>query len=208
MKEEKDYIRDIAEIRSMMERTSKFMLLSGWSGVLAGIYALTGAYAAYKVFQFNPLEPAYDGVWSEDGSSVLPGLLVLALTVLVLAIGTAVLLSSRKAGKRNEKLWNAVSRRLVGSMAVPLVTGGLLALMLLSKGLAGLVAPVTLIFYGLALYNAGRFTYQEIRVLGLLEIGLGLIGAWFIGYGLLSWAIGFGLLHIVYGIYIHYRYER
>ena len=93
-------------------------------------------------------------------------------------------------------------------MAVPLVTGGLLLLLLLSAGLVGLLAPFSLLFYGLALYNAGQFTYQEVRTLGLLEIGLGLLGTYFIAYGLLCRALGFGVLHILYGIYIHYKYER
>lgn len=207
MKAEKDYIRDIAEIRSMMERTSKFLSLSGWAGVMAGIYALTGAYLAYKLFYFNPDEITYTTTTSGDWSTTLPKLIFLALIILVLAIGTAVFLSYRKASKRGEKLWNATSRRLLIHMFVPLVAGGLLILVLISKGLIGLMAPFTLIFYGLALYNAGKFTYGEVRVLGLIEVGLGLIGAYFIGYGLLFWAIGFGLLHIIYGIYIHYRYE-
>ena len=55
MKEEKDYIQDISEIRSMMERSSKFLSLSGLAGVMAGIYALVGAFVAYTVFDFNPV---------------------------------------------------------------------------------------------------------------------------------------------------------
>ncbi len=208
MKEEKDYIRDITEIHSMMERTSKFLSLSGWSGVLAGIYALVGACVAYNLFYFNPDEIAYDLPASPGGEDHFGKLIGLALTILVLAIGTAAFLAGKKAGKRNETLWNATTRRLLIQMAVPLVTGGLLILILISNGLTGLVAPFTLIFYGLALYNAGKFTYGEVRVLGLLEIGLGLTGAWFIGYGMLCWAIGFGALHIIYGIYIHYKHER
>ncbi len=208
MKEEKDYIRDIAEIRSMMERTSKFLSLSGWAGIMAGIYALIGAYLAYKLFYFNPGEMAYTTMESGNWPFTLLNIIVLALIVLVLAIGTAVFLSYKKANKRGEKVWNATSRRLVASMAVPLVAGGLLVLVLISKGLIGFIAPFTLVFYGLALYNASKFTYGEVRTLGLIEIGLGLIGTYFIGYGLLFWAIGFGLLHIIYGIYIHYRYEQ
>lgn len=204
MSEEKDYIRHITEIRSMMERSSKFLSLSGWAGIMAGIYALTGAYVAHRFWSFRPDEPAYA---STGGGSVTP-LIALALGILVLAIGTAVFLSHKKAHRRGERLWNATSRRLLVHMAVPLVAGGLLIVVLISKGLIGLVAPLTLIFYGLALYNAGKFTYGVVKILGLIEIGLGLIGAYFIGYGLLCWAIGFGLLHIIYGIYIHYRYER
>lgn len=208
MEKGKDYIRDIVEIRSMMERTSKFLSLSGWAGVMAGIYALAGAYLAYKLFYFNPDEVIYTSAGSGNWSVTMLKLIVLALIILVLAIGTAVFLSYKKAGKRGEKLWNAASRRLLINMAVPLLAGGLLILVLISKGLIGLIAPFTLLFYGLALYNAGKSTYGELRVLGLIEIGLGLISAYFVGYGLLFWAIGFGLLHIIYGIYIHYKYER
>lgn len=208
MEKESDYIRDITEIRSMMERASKFLSLSGWAGIMAGIYALAGAYVAYKLLYFNPDEIAYATAASGNWSATLLKLIALALTILVLAIGTAIFLSYKKANKRSEKLWNATSRRLLINMAVPLVSGGLLILVLISKGLIGLVAPLTLLFYGLALYNAGKFTFGEVRVLGLVEIGLGLVSAYFIGYGLLCWAIGFGLLHIIYGIYIHYKYEQ
>ncbi len=208
MSQEKDYIRDITEIRSMMERTSKFLSLSGWAGIMAGIYALTGVYVAYKLLYFNPDELVYTTVASGNWPPNLLKTIALALTILVLAIGTAVFLSYKKAYKRKEKLWNATSRRLLINMAVPLITGGLLIVALIAKGLIGLIAPLTLIFYGLALYNGGKFTYGAVRVLGLIEIGLGLIGVYFIGYGLLCWAIGFGLFHIIYGIYIHYRYER
>ncbi|GGG78675.1 hypothetical protein GCM10007415_08420 [Parapedobacter pyrenivorans] len=205
MKKEKDYVGDIAAIRSMMERTSKFLSLSGWAGIMAGIYALMGAYVAYVYFAFDPDEVTQ--VPSDEGI-VLPKLIALAVAVLVLAIGTAIFLSYKKADKRGERIWNTTSRRLLINMSVPLVAGGILIFVLISKGLIGLVAPFTLVFYGLALYNAGNFTYAEVRMLGLMEIVLGLVGLCFIGYGLLCWAIGFGVLHIIYGIYIHYRYER
>lgn len=208
MKKEKDYAGDIAAIRSMMERTSKFLSLSGWAGIMAGIYALAGAFLAYKYFAFSPDEIGYRRGASGNGDIPLHNLVALAAAILVLAIGTAVFLSYRKANKRSERIWNATSRRLLINMAVPLVVGGVLVLVLISKGLIGLIAPFTLIFYGLALYSAGNFTYAEVRMLGLIQIGLGLIGTCFIDYGLLCWAVGFGLLHIIYGIYIHYRYER
>lgn len=207
MKKEKDYIGDIAEIRSMMERSSKFLSLSGWAGVMAGVYALVAAYLSYAVLDFNPGEIAPSTNGLATGFPIPPQLVSLALGTLLLAIGTAVFLSQRKSSKRGEKLWNATSRRMVATMAIPLVSGGLLILILLSNGLVGLAAPFSLIFYGLALFAAGSFTYGAVKFLGLMEVVLGLIGTCFIGYGLLCWAIGFGVLHIVYGIYIHYRYE-
>jgi len=138
----------------------------------------------------------------------LLNVIFLALLILILAIGTAIFLSHKKADKRGEKLWNTTSEKLLINMAVPLTAGGLLLLILISQGLIGLIAPFTLLFYGLALYNAGRFTYEVVKILGLIQIGLGLLGAYFVGYGLVFWALGFGVAHIIYGIYIHYRYEK
>ena len=93
-------------------------------------------------------------------------------------------------------------------MAVPLAAGGVLILILLSQGMVGLIVPMTLIFYGLALFNAGKFTYGEVKFMGIIQIVLGLLAAYFVAFGLFFWAIGFGLVHIAYGIYIHYKYER
>lgn len=203
MKEERDYLQDLEEIRSMMERSSKFLSLSGWAGVMAGFYALAGAWIAYDRYSFAPDRLAYDTLPPE-----LPQVMMVALLVLILALGTAIGLSYRKAEREGESVWNAASRRLLASMAVPLVAGGLLLLLLLSNGLIGLMAPLSLLFYGIALYNAGNITYKEIKYLGLIQIVLGLAGTWFIAYSLLLWAIGFGAVHIIYGIAIHYRYER
>jgi hypothetical protein len=208
MKEEQNYIQDIAEMRSMMERSSKFLSLSGLAGIMAGIYALAGAYVAYKFFYFNPDEVVYSNLQSGSLSSSLLKVILLAITILILAIGTAIFLSYKKANKREEKFWNPTAKRLLINMAVPLIAGGLLILILIAKGLIGFIAPFTLLFYGLGLYNASKFTYEEVRSLGLIQIGLGLISSYFVGYGLLFWAFGFGVVHIIYGIYMHYKYER
>jgi hypothetical protein len=201
MKEQRDYIQDIAEIRSMMERSSKFASLSGWAGILAGIYALGGAFAAYSLLGFNPDELNY-------ASPNLSNVILLAIGVLVLALISAIYLSWRKSRSKDEKVWNATSKRLLSSMAIPLVSGGVLILILLAHGLIGLAAPLMLIFYGLALVNAGHFTIPEVKIIGIVQITLGLLSTWFIEYGLILWAIGFGAVHIIYGIYMHFRYER
>ncbi|HEY0896982.1 MAG TPA: hypothetical protein VGE15_10570 [Sphingobacteriaceae bacterium] len=203
MKNEKDYIRDIVEIRTMMERSSKFVSLSGWAGILAGIYALAGGYIASKVYDFNP-----DEIAGNQSDSGMTRIVLLALIILILALCTAVYFSYRRANMRGEKLWNPSAKQLLICMAVPLLAGSVLILILLSEGLTGLMAPFSLLFYGLALFNASKFTYDAVKVLGLVEIVLGLLGSWLIGYGLLLWMLGFGVAHIIYGIYVYYRYER
>jgi len=197
MKEEKDAIREIAEIRSMMERSSKFLSLSGWAGIMAGLFALTGAFIAYKYLHFQSLDPAN-----------LSQVIYLAIAVLLLSFFSATYFSMRKAAKRGEKLWNNITRQLLMHMAVPLIAGGLLTLILVSKGFIELAAPFTLMFYGIALYNAGKYTIDEVKFMGLIQIILGLVSAIYVQYGLFFWAIGFGLLHIIYGVYMHFRYEQ
>ena len=201
MKDEQEYIQDITEMRSMMERSSRFMSLSGLAGVMAGIYALGGAFVAWYILGFQPGAPV-------TTESNVPLLVLVGVIVLVLAIGTAFLLSWKKAGRRQEKFGNPVGKRLLINMAVPLVAGGLLVLIMIAKGMTGFIAPFTLLFYGLAQYSAGKYTYDEMKSLGLINLGLGLVGAYFTEYGLVLWALGFGVVHIVYGIYMHYRYER
>ena len=187
----------------MMERSSKFMSLSGWAGIMAGIYALAGALIAWKVFDFNPDELFYKNPGPGSG---FRNVFLLSGLILVLALATSIFDSFLRAKKRGEKAWNVLSRRLIANMSAPLVSGGILILVLIAYGLIGLVAPLTLIFYGLALYNAGNFTFNEVRILGIVQITLGLISLHMIQYGLLIWAVGFGLAHIVYGIYMHYKH--
>ena len=206
MEKEHDYTRDIAAIRSMMERSSKFLSLSGWAGIMAGIYALVGAYMAFAFFRFNPDQVQY--VPAGNPSPSLTPVVLLATTVLILSIATAIFLSYKRARKRAEFIWNPTSRRMITTMALPLVSGGILILVLLASGLSGLLAPLSLLFYGLALYSAGNYTFKEIQFLGIIQVGLGLISSYFIEFSLLLWAIGFGVMHIVYGIYIHIRHER
>lgn len=201
MSKEQDYINDLAEIRSMMEQSSKFLSLSGWAGIMAGLYALAGAYVAHSILNFNPDSVSY--LYYNFGEVIL-----LALGVLFISLITAILFSKKKASDRGEKIWNPTSKRLLASMSVPLLVGGVLIIFYMSNDLYALIAPTSLIFYGLSLYNAGNFTINEVRWMGFVQIALGLINVWFLGFGLLFWSIGFGAVHLVYGIYMHFRYER
>jgi uncharacterized membrane protein YidH (DUF202 family) len=203
MAEQRDYSRDIAEIRSMMERSSKFLSLSGWSGILAGLYGLAGFYLAYYNLQFHPVD-----IWGTGLTTNLSSLFMLAIAILVLALGSAIYLSVRKAHRRGETAWNTTSKLLMLNLSVPLLTGGLLIFILYYHGLLGLLAPTTLLFYGLAIYNASKFTFDDMKVFGLIQIALGVLGAYYIPYGMWFWAVGFGLVHIGFGIYMHLRYER
>ena len=222
---EKEIVDELVSIRSMMERSSKFISLSGLSGILAGVYALIGAAYAYYILyyhmldEFNPYIPNHPGTLTSFGSiwvnysnhyysQVLITFIVIALVVLVASVGTGIFLSARKAKRRGQPLWSKTSRALLFHMATPLITGGILILILIVRGHYGIAAPMSLIFYGLSLISASSYTFSMVKYLGLCEIILGLIAACLPGFGLLFWAIGFGVLHIIYGSLMYFKYDR
>jgi hypothetical protein len=205
-----DSLKDLRDIRQMMERSSRFISLSGFSGIAAGLWALAGAAIARYVI-FENYYTAYDDIGHFTG----PGFIKLKMQVFILAAAvfagaflTSFYFTWKKSNKDGLSLWNPVSRRLFWNMVIPLVAGGLFIISLLRYDDWRFVAPCCLIFYGLALVNASKYTLTDIRYLGYCEIVLGLINMQWIGYGLYFWAIGFGVLHIVYGIVMWWKYER
>jgi hypothetical protein len=200
----------LTEIKHLMERSSRFISLSGFSGIFAGVYALLGSLAAYYYLNFNGSTQGRGDLESPgvDEKSLLVFLAADALIVLVLAITTGILLTTRRAKKDGNSLFDAAAKKLIINLCIPLFTGGLFCLALIYHGNTFYVAPAMLIFYGLSLVHASQFTREDVRSLGLTEIALGLISLFIVGYGLLFWVLGFGVLHIVYGTYMYHKYEK
>jgi hypothetical protein len=207
MNQQQDQLATLHEIRSIMDRSSRFISLSGLSGVFAGVFALAGAAAVkWHLSQHNIL---YRDTYTISLNwNTIAFLLTVAGLVLVLAIGSAVYFTYRNARKSNQRVWDSKSKRLLINLAIPLATGGIFCAIMLYHGIVYLVAPAMLIFYGLALVNGSKYTLRDIHYLGLSEIVLGLFAAFYIGYGLLAWTVGFGVLHILYGTLMYYKYER
>ena len=221
--EEKQIGDELASIRSLMERSSKFISLSGLSGILAGVYALIGAGFAYYMLyipneQFIIRTPPPDSApvkglfygFDFNGyvASLEPRLLLIALLVFIASVSTGILLTIRKAKRKGQPIWGTTSKLLLFNMATPLAVGGILILIFIYRGYYGIVASTSLIFYGLSLIGAGNFTFTDVKYLGMCEIVLGLIAACVPGYGLLFWTIGFGVLHIVYGSIMYLKYDK
>jgi hypothetical protein len=206
------YLEDIKEIKSLMNKSTRFISLSGLSGILAGIYALIGSVFGYFVIldaRRNGYTETIDSLvktpWDSNPSLKI---FVIAGVVLFLAVVTAYFLTKAKAKKHNQKVWTKQSIRLVVNFLIPLGIGGLFTLALLQYHLLELVAPAMLIFYGLACINASQYTLGTVKYLGLSCAVLGLINTQFIGFGLYFWAAGFGLCHIIYGAVMYVKYDR
>lgn len=199
-----EYLDSISEIRNMMDRSSRFISLSGLAGVFAGVWALCGA--AYAFFVLKNLHYPYE-VASEDIQIALIKLFADAMIVLVLAVSSGIFFTTRKAKRQGESIWDKKILSLIYDMAVPLGAGGFFCIVLMYYGNFVFVAPATLIFYGIALFTAGNYTQRDIKNLGVVEIVLGCINCFFLGKGLYFWAFGFGFMHIIYGIVMYFKYE-
>ncbi len=199
--------KDLKEIKHIMERSTRFISLSGISGVMAGIYGLVAASLAYYWTYYPYLPTGYRNLYIND-PVIATKLVVTALTALALSFATAVFFSFRSARKKGLKIWNNSSRRFLFALVIPLAAGGFFIIAMILSGNNGVVSPACLIFYGLALINASHLTFGDIKYLGYIQVLLGLIAAFLPGYGLILWAIGFGLLHIVYGVLIYIKHEK
>jgi hypothetical protein len=202
----KNYHEDLSHIRSMMERSSRFISLSGLSGVFAGLAALIGAGYVYFIFQREGID-YLDGDRNFFSPALVRELVIVGTVILLTAVLSGYIFTANKSKKKGLKIWDSTTKRLLLTFAVTLVTGGIFCLALLFHHLFVWIAPATLIFYGIALVSAERYTLTDIKYLGYCQIVLGLISLFFLGWGLVFWAIGFGILHIVYGLIMHKKYK-
>ncbi len=213
-----EHHQDLQHIKQMMERSSRFISLSGLSGITAGTCALVGAYFARNIIisskdtELIDLNDKFYDTSSYGKISIVDfmgnKLFHIAIITFVAAFCLSFIFTYLRSKKTNTQLWGTTSRRLAFNVMIPMVVGGIYLFKLIQNGEYGVIAPGCLIFYGLSLINAAKYTLGEVKYLGYLQLILGVINLWFIGYGLYFWAIGFGVLHIIYGIFMWNKYER
>lgn len=197
---------DLAHIRSMMERSSRFISLSGLSGVFAGLSALIGGFyvcAVLEKYGINYFE-AKNRTFSSD---LVLELILTMFLILVFALTFGIIFTVRKSKKYSLPIWTTATKNMLFNLAIPLAVGGVFSLALLYHEIYVLIAPVTLLFYGLALVNAEKYTFSDVKYLGYCQLILGCISLFYLGYGLIFWIIGFGILHIFYGLIMFKKYK-
>jgi hypothetical protein len=210
MENKTDYSEDLKTIKKIMEESSRFLSLSGLSGIFAGLLAIVGGCIAHfgilknKILLSSKLL-AY--LSPKEISSIKFQLVTVALLVLFFALIGAFYFSFRKANLKGQKIWTPVSKRLLLNLCIPLIAGAFFIMILYSAAEWLLIVPAMLIFYGLALISAGKFTYNEVFYLGLAELLTGFLAAMFQESTVLFWIIGFGFLHIAYGLFMYRKYE-
>jgi hypothetical protein len=212
MNKQNEQLEALTEIRSIMERSSRFISLSGLSGVSAGIFALIGAAVALYHFHIAGANTKYYEYATLQNGEANMSFYIFCFTtgscVLIASLAAGIFFTVRKAKQKEQGIWNATAKRVLINLFIPLASGGLFCLALLYNHVLGLIAPATLIFYGLALINASKYTLHDIRYLGICEIVIGLIASCYMEYGIFFWAIGFGVMHIIYGTVMYFKYEK
>lgn len=214
MDNQQQSLEDLQHIKKMMERSSRFISLSGLSGIAAGVCALVGAWFANQVIMDNGGPSGYRALVSRsfraESLQDFMGhrLFQIAAFTFVAALCLAFLFTYLRSKKDKIPMWGATAKRLTFNVAIPMVVGGIYLYKQMQFGNYGLIAPGCLIFYGLALVNASKYTLGEVRYLGYCQLLLGIVNCWFVGYGLYFWAMGFGVLHILYGAVMWLRYEK
>ncbi len=198
---------ELAAIKSMMERSTRFLSLSGFSGILAGIYALAASGIAWYWIYF-PNSSWSDGTESLSFRDLLNRMLLLGLGTVIAAVGSAYFLSKKKGAGNAQPFWSPASKRFLQSLFLPVTLGGFFCFGLLHESAFELIPAAMLLFYGMGLVQSAQFTLGEIKNLGFTQLVLGLIAAFFPDFGLLCWALGFGLFHVIYGTLMYFRHER
>lgn len=212
MNKNEAHLTELKEIRNLMERSSRFLSLSGLAGVVVGLFAIIGIVSAYLYLGISLNTTGYyhwimgpDGQLNPNFSGFLLADVALVLSLSLLA---GFWFAKRKAQKQNLPFWDATAKRATANLAIPLIAGAAYCCILLYHKQVAFIAPATLIFYGLALLNTSKYTISDIGYLGVWQLVLGLLASFFIDFGLVFWAFGFGLLHMVYGIMIYWKYEK
>ncbi|CAN5241151.1 hypothetical protein BH11BAC6_BH11BAC6_13560 [soil metagenome] len=215
MNDQNHHLDTLQDIKKMMERSSRFISLSGLSGIAAGICALVCAWFAKGIIdanRFSYVDLKHIGRGDDDtitiGDWMGNQLFQVAVITFIAAFVLAFIFTYLRSKKTGTPIWGTTARRLMINVMVPMIAGGIYLLKLLENGTYGYIAPGCLLFYGLAVLNASKYTLPETRFLGYGQILLGIISLWYIGYGIYFWALGFGVLHIIYGIFMWWKYER
>ncbi|MFN5423315.1 MAG: hypothetical protein ACK5AO_08615 [bacterium] len=212
MTNQQEQLDAIKDIRNIMERSTRFLSLSGLSGAFVGLLSLLAVTIIYWLFDLNSANtPYYTGISTVDGLLDWPSIVAYFMVfgcVFLLSIVIVFLMAILNAKRQGLVVWNETAKRFLINMAIPLAIGGIYIAVLLYHGQIALILPSTIIFYGISLLNASKYSMEDIRLLAILELLIGLVASFFVVYGLLFWALGFGVLNIVFGLRVYFKYEK
>ena len=175
-------------IRETMERATPFTGISGWGEIAIGSTAFIACFIAAQQTTFR----TWLAVWVAEG------------LISVLIAGWSM---DRKARTVHLPLVSGPGRKVVFSLAPPLIAGALLTLVLARAGAASAIPGTWLLLYGTGVITGGMFSVRAVPAMGLCFMLLG-AATLFTDPAYANWfmAAGFGGLHVLFGAIIVRKY--
>jgi len=175
-------------IRETMERAMPFTGISGWGEIAIGATAFIATAIAAQQATFK----GWFAVWVAEG---LISLLIAGWSM------------DRKARAVHMPLVSGPGRKVVFSLAPPLIAGALLTLVLKRAGVESAIPGTWLVLYGTGVITGGMFSVRAVPAMGVCFMLLGAV-ALFSPTAYANWfmAAGFGGLHVLFGAIIVRKY--
>jgi len=204
-------------MKKSLEQSSRFISLSGLSGVFVGFCGLLGTYIMHYLIRGDDTKSdkemlniisSFDYYNLSVHVFVGEHLIFLAIYTVIFAILFAFYLTLRRSKRENHPIWDIHIQKQLSTLSIPLIVGLIFVIKLVASANYPLIVPSLLLFYGIALVNIRGLTNGDIGYLGYAFIVLGIVNLWLEGWGILFFGFGFGVLHIIYGTVTFIIYER
>ena len=199
-----------------LEQSSRFISLSGFSGIFVGLCGLLGAYITHNLVsteshtdkEMLEIIGGFDYYNMTVHQFVGENLIFLALFTILFALLFAFYFTTLRSRRNRVPIWDEKIKRQISVLCLPNIVGAIFIMRLVLTANYGYIVPSALIFYAISLINIRRFTTGEVALLGYLLLLLGVVNLWMQGWGILFFGFGFGVLHVIYGIVTFFLYER
>lgn len=188
----------IDRIKEIMELATEHKLLPDWAAIVGGCLALASTAATWSLTRSWDVKAVF---FLEPPRLVLVAALWLGSVLASLALYYAIALrDAKRLGVSLESRPSQLARRAMGPS---LLAAAVISLRLVVDGTLGYLPGIWILAYGVALVNAGLFSTQAPRVLGLLFIAVGILAilAW-PQFDLALTGLSFGAFHVGFGWFV------
>ena len=197
-REDARLLSDIRYIREIMQLSSEHTILPDRAAIVGGVLVLASTFLTWSLTH------------TADARNVvfLPPLqkLLVACVWTVTALSSVVLYwvlavkESRRLGVSMESRPTRLARQAIGPS---ILAAAVLTLRLILDRHYGFIPSIWMLCYGIGLYNAGLFSSEEPRLLGLLFMVTGIVSMLCLpDMDLWMSALSFGGYHIAFGLYV------
>jgi len=207
--EHQKHLENLSELKSILSKNTRFLSFSGLSGVIAGITALAGEYLFYNLYLATFSSSSnYADVRNLADMKLFYSALLIALSIIGISVIVGVILARKKIRMQGSTVNRDLLKNTLIHILVPILVGGAICFVASFTDHFIYIPAFLLIFYGLGLFNGSRFSFDDLKIVGLVFMGLGLITYAYPNLSMWTWGLGFGVGHILYGLRVYFVHDR